>query len=234
MIRLRPFLVGLVVGLGVLAISAPVAAQWTGSRIGQNAKKKDPDAVMRVTAECIAARGPAYAYEILDALPGSEEEFRIIRRNEGDISLCMGSSDKLAVGGVEMAFTARGLRPMLAEELLRREFLQPVATASLSAGDAWFLPQLAMARDANASADYAYLSYLEFGDCVVAGDPASALDFLKAEPDSQAASKALGELMPALSPCISNGETLELTAKSLRFALTEPALHRIRATETTE
>ncbi len=84
--------------------SEPVHAQWTGSRIGTNAKKSDPGEVMQVTAQCIAERGPSYAEKIMRELPGSDEEFRLIRTNEGDISNCMDNSETgNRVGGTDIS-----------------------------------------------------------------------------------------------------------------------------------
>lgn len=215
------------IGAGAL-LATPVHAQWTGSRIGSNAKKSNPEELLQVTAECVARRGPAYAKEILQELPGSEAEFLLLRTNEGDIGNCMDNSD-LAVGSVEMTFTARVFRPALAAEMLRKRLSGEKDMAALSEGEAWFLPALAGA-DLDAF-DGAYLSYLEFGDCVVSSAPAEAIAYLRTDEDSAEEAKLLSALMPALSPCISSGQEVELTHKSLRMALSEPAYHRIAKAE---
>ena len=78
--------------------TAPLEAQRTGTRLGGNAKKSDPEAVLRVVAQCAADRKPAYALALLDALPGSDEESRQFRRGLGDLSNCMDYDRNLAVG----------------------------------------------------------------------------------------------------------------------------------------
>lgn len=218
-------------GFSVLALAATsVSAQWTGTRLGKNIRKTDSVELMQLTVECIAERGPNYATEVLETVPGSEAEFRLIRRNEGDITVCMKSSRKNPVGAVEMEFSPQPFRRALAAEMVKLQLAREIDLSHVAEPDPWYLVSLDALPEGERS-DAAYLVYMEFGDCVFLKSPQATIDYLRTEQDSKEEGMAIQKLMPALSPCVAAGQELELSHKALRIALNEPVYHRLRRME---
>ncbi|QKG71665.1 hypothetical protein [Erythrobacter mangrovi] len=212
-----------------VALPTAASAQWTGSRIGSTAKRGNPSEVMQITAECVARRGPGYAFDLMESLPGSEDEFLIIRRNEGDIGNCMDSSD-VAVGNWQLSFVARSFRRSLVREMVRVQLRRKVDTSLLASGESWFVEAVAAAPEGTRG-DLAYLSYMDFGDCVVASAPQESIELAKSEPESTDERLAVQALVPFLSSCLGQGQELKLSTETLRLAVTEPLYHRIRRIE---
>jgi hypothetical protein len=215
------------VATGTLPSSA--VAQWTGSRIGTTAKRGNPGEVMQIAAECVASRGPSYAFDLMETLPGSEDEFLIIRRNEGDIGNCMDNS-KVAVGNWELSFVARSFRRSLVREMVLVQLRKKFDVGALSEGESWFVEAVTSAP-ANARGDVAYLAYMDFGDCVVSTAPSSSIELVKTDPGSKQEGVAVQALVPILGSCLAKGEELKLSTETLRMAVTEPLYHRIRRIE---
>ena len=209
----------------ILATSS-ASAQWTGTRIGGNIRHADAEELMRITTSCIAKRGPAYARKFLETVPGTEAEFLLLRRNEGDLGLCMDNTQK-AVGSVEMTFTPQPFRRALAREMVKfylsQDFDPPTATAQ----DPFYLKSL-QALHKGEKADAYSMVFMEFGDCVFLQNPHATVDYLRTEPGSEEEAEAIGALMPSLSPCLAAGQDLELSHEALRIALNEPVYHRLR------
>ncbi|SMQ74624.1 hypothetical protein SAMN06297468_2811 [Altererythrobacter xiamenensis] len=217
-------------GFSVLVLAATsVSAQWTGTRLGGNIRKTDSVELMQLTVECIAERGPAYAAKVLETVPGSDAEFRLIRKNAGDIEVCMGGSDT-PVGGIKMTFTQRPFRRALAAEMVKLQLAREIDLSQIAAPDPWYLVSLGGLPEGERS-DAAYLAYMEFGDCVFLKSPQATIDYLRTEQDSKEEGMAIQKLMPALSPCVAAGQELELSHKALQIALNEPVYHRLRRME---
>jgi len=159
--------------------TAPLEAQRTGTRLGGNAKKSDPEAVLRVVAQCAADRKPAYALALLDALPGSDEESRQFRRGLGDLSNCMDYDRNLAVGSDIMTASALAFRLMLVEQMVANRLKSPVDTAAIGGGEPWFLA-LIPEGESEVQADARYMVLMEFGDCVVSAAPSQSVAFISA------------------------------------------------------
>lgn len=207
-------------------ISSTAAAQTYATKIGGKIRKADAAELMQITARCIAERGPAYASEVLETVPGTEAEFRLIRRNEGDLAVCMDNTEK-EVGAFEMTFTPRPFRTALAAEMLRVKLRKDIDTTNIASAEPWYLVSLDTLAEGE-GVDAQYLVFMEFGDCVLLKNPQAALDFLRAENESDDESKAVQQLLPSLSPCVQAGDEIEITIDALRVALAEPAYHRIR------
>ena len=215
-----------------LFAAAPADAQRTGTRIGSNASKANPEEVLQVAAECAAKRRPAYALNMLQELPGSEEEFRILRRGEGDLGACMNSSQRLAVGSVILSGTPLAFRLALVEEMVKERLTRSVDASALSGGEPWFYAKIP-AGATEIEADARYITLMEFGDCVVSSAPAQSIAFVSAEKESPAEQAALQGLIPFLGPCIAAGQEITITPVALHQALNEPLYHRmLRADQT--
>ena len=199
--------------------TAPLEAQRTGTRLGGNAKKSDPEAVLRVVAQCAADRKPAYALALLDALPGSDEE-------SGDLSNCMDYDRNLAVGSDIMTASALAFRLMLVEQMVANRLKSPVDTAAIGGGEPWFLA-LIPEGESEVQADARYMVLMEFGDCVVSAAPSQSVAFISATPGTAGEQTAIQGLVPFLGPCIASGEEIQLTPAMLRRALSEPLYHRM-------
>lgn len=207
-------------------VPAGVSAQWTGTRIGGNIRHADAVELMRIVAECVAKRSPTYARKFLNTVPGTEEEFILLRRNEGDLALCMDNTQK-AVGGVEMRFTTQPFRRALANEMVKIQLSDDIDPEPASMQEPFYLVSLRNLSKEE-KADARSMVFMEFGDCVFLENPQATIDYLRTEPGSKEESEAIYLLMSALSPCVAVGQGLELTHEALRNALNEPVYHRLR------
>ncbi|MBB5986225.1 hypothetical protein [Sphingobium lignivorans] len=77
--------------------------------------------------------------------------------------------------------------------------------------------------DAQSESGKVYLTLMEFGSCVVRSDPEAAKDFLLAEPDSAAETKALGALSSKFGSCFPQGPQATLSKSVLSAVLAEAA-----------
>ena len=155
--------------------------------------------------------------ELLATQPGSAEEAEVLAEL-GRRSCAAPATSPAALRGAVAAelfkadFTAIGSRP-------RRETIE-VFTLD--------------AEDVNAmdAASRQRLELLGFGTCVAAGDPARAVALLHARAGSPDEARLVAELQPQFSPCLVEGERLNLAKSDLRSALAEGAYRLAIASST--
>jgi hypothetical protein len=157
-------------------------------------------------------------------LPGTPEEYGLLKREEGDMALCT-ENNLLVLDGKLIQFDATAVRlPVARAAVLLSLKGGPEKSPAPADSDPWFVPMLdGLAR--NAQVNKPYLTLLDFGHCVAVHDWAGSIAFLRAKPDSAQESDAARHLAPVLGPCLPADSRIGLTPARLRDALSEPVLH---------
>lgn len=228
--RVAPILAAAV----VVAASVPgdASAQRTGTRIGKTATKYDTSETMTLVTACMAERQNRIAREILDTLPGTDEEFRVMRRSEGPLGICM-NDERFVLDGKMLEFTSRALRPSLGVAVARRLLADGRGVAAVQASSKpWFADAYDAVPD-GASLDTPMLALFEMGDCLVSRDSAGAVELVLSEPGKGGQGPAMRKLIPHLPDCVVAGQEIEITPETLRYAVAEPIVHRFEAAEAT-
>lgn len=225
----RVILLGLASASLLLAPTA-APAQNTGTRIGQNAKVKDVAKLTRLLAECVADRRPAMVRTWLKELPGTASEAAYIKRQEGDLAICLEDKHLVFAGAREMVYTPKSLRYPVAlayaRQSLRKTGAAPVGLNPDSTP--WFMAPLA-ALPAGTRIDKTALAFQDFGHCVASMNWQGSRTLLLSEPDSPAEGAAVKALVPVLGPCLDANAKLQLTPHNLRVALAEPMVQILMA-----
>lgn len=226
--RTLPRLVaGLALAAQLLATAGPAAAQRTGSRIGRDAEVGNAqDAVLltQTIANCLADRRKDFVRRWFAKLPGTQDEFAFVQKEEGDIAICM--EDKQLVSDArELSFTPRSLRLPTARAMIARMVAgAPPQSPMPPDSDPWFLPLLA-GLPAGADVDRPGLGFQDFGHCVATRSWPATLALLASKPDSAEQMAAVRQLMPVLGPCLTDDVKITLTPANLRDVLAEPVYH---------
>jgi hypothetical protein len=215
-----------IVGVGALA-ATPALAQRTGSRIGRDLGAKDGAAAMQIIAECVAYRRPDLVARWFQTLPGSSDEYALLRHNEGDFSVCADNKE-LVMDGREVTFHAPSLRLPVARAAVQIALRNaPGQSPDAPDSDPWFMAEL-NALPATASVDKTYLAMLDFGHCVAVHDWPGSVAFLKSKASSAEEGAAVKQLVPVLGPCLTSDSKIAITPANLRDMLAEPVLHPAR------
>lgn len=206
--------------------SSPALAQWTGTRIGQNARPKDVGKLTDILAECLVQRRPKMVRDWSNLLPGTESEYRFIRGQEGDLDLCLHDDKLVFAGDREMVFEPRAVRNPVALAFARRHLRDIEATPNGLNPDSspWFTESYTALPDGTAVDEMA-LALQGFGHCVASSNWQGSRTFILAKPGSAEERSAIGALTPNLGPCIDQKAKMELTTSILRRALAEPIAH---------
>ena len=218
----------LFVAVAAALAAGPACAQRTGSRIGKDIGAKDGAAAMQIVAECVAYRRPDLVARWFQTLPGSPDEYALLRHNEGDFSVCADNKE-LVMDGKEVTFYAPSLRLPVARAAVQIALKSaPAQSPAAPDSDPWFLGQL-NALAAGASVDMTYLAMLDFGHCVAVHDWPGAVAFLKSKAASAEEGAAVKQLVPVLGPCLTADSKIAITPVNLRDMLAEPVLHLAKA-----
>jgi hypothetical protein len=227
---------GLLMGAALLA-SAPAAAQVdeaykpTGRRTAVPVAKADPSLARRLlkgVAHCIQRRHPDMVTRFLatsdrlspslDALGGSDAALAGM-----EFSKCLSDTKAGYELNVEMRFNAPALRAALTEEAFLasnpRKFALPQGAAE-GVADRFFVES---ARITQARALGA------FADCVTFTATNEADALLRTAPGSVQETAGAQALAPAISACLPNGQSANLTANSIREIAADSLWERSRA-----
>lgn len=217
-----------ILALAVMAaatVPTDASAQRTGTRIGKTATKYDTSETIALVTACMAERRNQISREILDTLPGTEAEYRVMLRSEGPLGTCM-DDERFVLDGKKLEFTGRALRPSLGVAMARRQIAGSNGAASVRASEKpWFAAALDALPD-DASLDAPLLALFEMGDCLVNRESAGAIELVMSEPGKGGQGPAMRKLIPHLSHCVVAGQEIEITPEVLRYAVAEPIFHR--------
>ena len=208
--------------------TAPLAAQRTGSRLGKNAAPKDAAAAMRVMVDCVVSRRPDLVQKLFETLPGSTEEYRLLKISEADLGLCM-DNQMLVLDGKELAFPAGQMRYSLAEAWVRASRSRlPLVSPATALAPVWFELRLA-AVTPTTPLDRGALVLQDFGHCVAVSEWAGTRELLVSKPASAEQSAAIAKLVPKLGACLTQDAKVAVTPENLRRVLAEPVYHIVAA-----
>ncbi|HYJ82823.1 MAG TPA: hypothetical protein VEW26_08280, partial [Allosphingosinicella sp.] len=223
----RPLRLILGMAIAVQLAAAPASAQRTGSRIGRNAEvgsAEDAAALTAIVADCIAERRKDFVRRWFAKLPGTQAELAFIRKEEGDLAICMDNKEVIADGRV-LNLTPRSLRLPTARAIIARMVESAPAQSPVPPdGDPWFLPLLA-GLPADTEVDRPALAFQDFGHCVATRSWRASLALLASSPGSADQAGAVRRLTPALGPCLTDDVKITITPANLRDILAEPVYH---------
>ena len=219
-----------ILALAVMAaatVPTDASAQRTGTRIGKTATKYDTSETIALVTACMAERRNQISREILDTLPGTEAEHRVMLRSEGPLGICM-DDERFVLDGKKLEFTGRALRPSLGVAVARQLISASNGAATVRASDKpWFADALDAVAD-GAELDTPLLALFEMGDCLVSRESTGAMELVMSEPGKGGQGPAMRKLIPHLSHCVVTGQEIEITPEVLRFAVAEPIVHRFQ------
>ena len=218
---------GLALAAQLLCTAGPASAQRTGSRIGRDAEignAEDAALLTQTIANCLADRRKDFVRRWFAKLPGSQDEFAFVKKEEGDLAICM-EDKQLVSDGRELSFTPRSLRLPTARAMVARMVAEaPPQSPVPPDSDPWFLPLLST-LPAGAEVDRPGLGFQDFGHCVATRSWPATVALLASRPDSAEQAAAVRRLMPVLGPCLTEDIKITLTPANLRDVLAEPVYH---------
>lgn len=211
--------------VALTVISAPVFAQRTGSRIGRTAGPRDGAGALAIIADCLLDRHAEMAARWIGTLPGTAEEMKLFSGITEDLGLCMSMNKHLVLDNKRVSFKAITLRNPVATALATRILAKlPRSFVPDAAAEPWFEVQL-KAHPAGARIDRGALARDDYGHCVATRKWAGSRDLLLSSPGSPEEQAAIGQMMPVLGPCLTEGTSLQLTAANIRLMLAQPVYH---------
>ena len=191
-----------IVGLLAAATALPAHAQT------------DRDAV----AECVVDNDIREVRLLLNTLPGSPEERRIGAKVMAFYGGC--NDNKIVAGRLAWRERAEIANAALMWRLARSPF-DPAATPR----NGWKLA--VSGKVAGTDYDAGSASMRQFGDCIVAIDPAAALRLARSSPNGSDEAAAIKILAPTLNDCLAPGVNFKLKRADLRLVVAEPLYHLI-------
>jgi hypothetical protein len=176
------------------------------------------DMVFRQTISCAVERQPGRARNLVDTIPGSHEEGRIMYSFQSRLDWCFNPLE----GGI--GFTANLMRGGMAEIFYHRAFpagLARTAPPDAAAAAAWSRPRVTQATEHGRRTEMLHAS----ARCVVLRNPATVSAMLAAPPFSPPEMAAIRALQGDVSACLDSGIAFTASRQSLRGLLAEAALH---------
>lgn len=168
-------------------------------------------------ARCVVDNDAHDARMLLATLPGSNDERRASTKLMDIYGGC--SDNRLVTGQIAWRQRAEIANAALLSWLERGRFdpasPPPRARWALAVGDG------------QSGYDRSLVSIRQFGDCVVALNPADALRLARSERNSADERGAIGALAPALNDCLEPGKNFTVKRDDLRLIVAEPLYHML-------
>lgn len=196
----------MIAGLLALSTALPAHAQT------------DRATVAAAVAECVVDNDLKEVRTLLNTLPGSPEERRIGTKV---MAFYGGCNDNKIVAG-QLAWRERA---EIANAALLWRLDQSPFDAATTSRDGW---KLAVAgKTAGTDYDAGSASMRQFGDCIVAVDPAASLRLARSSRGSGEEAAAITALAPTLNDCLAPGRNFKLKRADLRLIVAEPLYHMV-------
>lgn len=232
-------LAALVTAIGLLA-AVPASAQDDGRGFRIKSKPTDhrqadperPTTFMQAMAACMARKSDM-PVKLMRTVPASEEEHALIAQAKSRLNRCLPDSstelgewldNKLTT---TVSFDIGLLRGTLAEALVERKYktqLAEVASGSRSLVSDEFSPERFYGTR---SSDIERMFSQAFAGCVVGTDAAGAARLLATESETPEERQAIHAIIPALSSCVMQGQTLKVDPPALRASLAEAVYYAL-------
>jgi hypothetical protein len=175
---------------------------------------------------CVYKRaGQTLAYDLLDRTDFGFASFQQIKLDNDRALKIYGFSDCLSrvaeansAGEVQLRFTPGALRQWLLEEAYFDRYKEKPT---------WVRPGNVIGERVYplSERDPGVHAAMDFADCVVQADPYAADYYFRVPNGSAEGKNALNELMPALGPCLPQGQKIQLSPILLRIWLGEALWH---------
>ena len=177
------------------------------------------DEVARDTVGCLIGREPGRTRNLLDTIPGTHEEERILESFASRLESCYDYNRNHARS---LGVPNNVLRGFIAEDYYRRDFpagLSPASAVAPELTAAWARPR----------PDDGQVPQMEMlhamARCVTVRQPADVGVLLRSAPLSAEERAALRTLQPGLAACLDTGVEFTASRQSLRALLAEAAFH---------
>jgi len=184
------------------------------------------DQVFRDMVGCVIGRATSRTRNLLDTIPGTPEEGRILSSFDSRMQSCF---DNYRLGGDAMSFATNLFRGVAAEIYYGQEFPAGIAPAAEIAAEtmtAWAGPRLVDGRATQSEMLHA------MARCVIVRQPAAVAAMLRTIPISDEERVAMRALSPELGACLDSGVEFTASPQSLRGLLAEATLHYAEALRT--
>lgn len=191
----------------------------TGTRMEKKPEKIEPKRagfIMKNFARCVYRANPTLAVRLLANSDPVSIDFTTMQTTPQKLTDafamgdCLGEEMGVLSMGMGMRMNVTRLRPLMAEE----DYLFRLKTPSTLAADATeTLPRSFVGTAAN---QLRARSLADFADCIVFRDPARADALLRTTPNSIEEGGAARALSASLGACLVQGQTIELTAPTVR------------------
>lgn len=169
-------------------------------------------------AQCVVVSDNRLAQRLLGTLPGSTAEARL-GRELGPLYKACGGAAIFSAGTLDT-------RGEVALALVERRLATGADTSAVATAPLWYAALLE-GRTAGRDYDPVQLGLQQFGGCMLRGAPDASVALLRSPRGSADERSAVARLKPVIPGCVSQGQTLRLTATNLRLLLAEPAYHAI-------
>jgi len=213
--------------IAVALVAVPAEAQRLGTRIGKTATDSDGSAVGELLAECLIEKRPGDVRRWLDTLPGTAAEQAITTKTRQSVEDCM-ANDALVLDDMKVTYRASIMRRGIAGAMVRRQIIanpQPKPPADMAP---WYERESAL-LPSNRSVDGAALANQAFGYCIAKADWANSIAMVRTRAGTPAERAVLRGLVPAIGPCMPQGQQFAITPTMIRTVLSEPIYHMIAA-----
>lgn len=236
----------LLASIAALAVTVPAIAQEYNDPRGFRLKRPPrdfrdvfvstaPEATMMRTAECIAEDRPGEIAVYLRSVPGSEAEDAAYSAFERKMTRCIPDMDMSSVGNATRArgkmtlrFDHSALRGALAESLMREnDMLLDPAKLSLGDDGMYFAERFHGGRSADTSRMFA----LGFAGCVLGHNSGVMQALFQTAPGGTEEKAAIIAMAPSFGQCVMEGQSLKLSAPTLRNQLAEVAYYALMAAQ---
>ncbi|HEX4694042.1 hypothetical protein [Sphingomonas sp.] len=168
-------------------------------------------------AQCVVDNDAHDAKMLLSTLPGSDGERRVGAKLMDLYGGC--NDNRLATGQIAWRERAEIANAALLTWLDGGRF----DVASPPPRARWALS----VADGGSNYDRHLVSIRQFGDCVVALNPAGALNLARSARGSADERAAIGALAPALNDCLAPGKNFRVKRDDLRLIVAEPLYHMV-------
>lgn len=198
-------------------------ADWRAGRAARAGNVEDAELALDIMARCMVARHPELVRQWMDSLPGTFDERKLFIRYRDDLSNCL-ENNELYMGRLEVRFRAPMLRRPVALAVVRQRITEtPAAAPASPEAEPWFVARMTGVSP-ESGLDRRSLLLQDFGHCVVLRAWPDSRALFAAPVDSPEEAAVFQRLTPALSPCLSEGTTIDITRRNLRLILARAVL----------
>lgn len=210
---------------GLLA-ATPAPAQVEGSRLTKYADRADSAQVLDIWVNCVAGLDSKWARSVLDTIPTTSIEEKVLAKRTGDNDRCLEDS-RLLMDGRSIAFSSDTMRGELARHYVNSTLAKSGRIAGGATG--WLRDRLA-ALPPGEIYDRPKLVGHQFAACLADDHFVGTRALVTSVRGSVEQKTAFAALSPHFGSCLAAGAKLGLTVPILRLYLAEAVYHALTHT----